>query len=83
MTMWGIFFWPVGKFSFTIEAKKGIFCGGGRGGGNKHKGCELKMIQGGTMMGEVGTRKICYIFHYICTLTLRLFKSSSSCVFTS
>lgn len=39
MTMWGIFFWPVGKFSFTVEAKK--------------------MIQGGTMMGEVGTRKIC------------------------
>ena len=33
--------------------------GGGGGEGNKHKGCELKMIQGGTMMGEVGTRKIC------------------------
>ena len=31
MTMWGIFFWPVGKFSFTIEAKKLIFCGGGGG----------------------------------------------------
>lgn len=35
MTMWGIFFWPVGKFSFTIEAKKRIFCGGGEGTNTK------------------------------------------------
>lgn len=42
MTMWGIFFWPVGKFSFTVEAKK--------------------MIQGGTMMGEVALGKFAKFF---------------------